>query len=513
MKENGAPVAPEEAYELAPPMAAAMIESLRGVGYSTATALAGLIDNSISAGCRNVWLEFKFEGPRSTITILDDGSGMTPDELRRAMTLGGIGPLAQRAPNDLGRFGLGLKTASFSQCRCLSVASKRDGIVSTKRWDLDYIARPDIGDWRLLSSPRPGSENLIAALDSVEHGTLIVWEGLDRIVSTAETDPKAAEDAFYKLADRIEQHLGMVFHRFLEGASPDLRILNSGHRIKPWDPFLRSHLATYATPTETTHRDNGAIELEGFVLPHKDQLGSAYEQAGGQEGWTAQQGFYVYRNRRMLVSGGWLGLGSPRVWTMEEPYKLARLRLEFPNSADHEWDIDVKKSVARPPRWLRSRLTDLAQQVRENARKVFAHRGSYGKREAVPDLVPAWTSRQVVGATSYRINRQHPALVRALENPDREAVEQALRIIEETVPVQRIWLDTVENGEAPKEAFADTPDAQVEALASSMLQHLTGKVGLDRQTALARLRATDPFQNFPTIIDRLAVAPSFEGRP
>ena len=122
--------------------------------------------------------------------------------------------------------------------------------------------------------------------------------------------------------------------------------------MKPWDPFLRTHPATDVTPTETIRRPNGVIELEGFVLPHKDQLGAAYDDGGGVDGWTAQQGFYVYRNRRMLVAGGWLGLGSPRSWTMEEPYKLARLRLEFANSADHEWDIDVKKSVARPPRWL-----------------------------------------------------------------------------------------------------------------------------------------------------------------
>ena len=162
-----------------------MIESLRGVGSSTATALADLIDNSISAGCCNVWLEFKFEGPRSTITILDDGVGITSGELRRAMTLGGIGPLAHRAANDLGRFGLGLKTASFSQCRCLTVSSRRDGVVSTKRWDLDYIARPEIGDWRLLSAPRSGSERLIATLDSVQQGTVVTWEDLNRIVGIA----------------------------------------------------------------------------------------------------------------------------------------------------------------------------------------------------------------------------------------------------------------------------------------------------------------------------------------
>ncbi len=496
-----------QSYELAPPFAGALIESLRGVGYSAATALADLIDNSISAGAKSAWLNFHFAGKSSYVTLLDDGRGMTSDELRLAMTLGGVGPLTTRREDDLGRFGLGLKTASFSQCRCLTVSTKQGGQISTRRWDLDYIARPEVGDWRLLAAPRPGSEALLDALNAVENGTLVIWESIDRVVGAADAQNQAAGNAFYDLADRIGKHLSMVFHRYIESQFPDLRIFIGGHRIKPWDPFLRSNLVTSSTPVETIVRPNGTVELEGFVLPHKDQLGSDYEQAGGLEGWTAQQGFYVYRNRRMLVSGSWLGLGSPRVWTMEEPYKLARLRLEFPNSADQEWDIDVKKSVARPPRWLRQRLMELAQKVREDARQVFAHRGTYGKQAAVQNLERAWTAHQSAGATSYRINREHPTVVRALEFPDRESVDQALRIIEETVPVQRIWLDTVENGEAPKEAFADTPNPQIEALAASMLKHLTGKVGLEFSVAVARLRSTDPFQNFPAIIDKLAAKP------
>ena len=493
-------------YELAPPLAGALVESLRGVGYSVGTALADLIDNSISANAKRIWLTFRFAGAQSRITLLDDGRGMSEDELRRAMTLGGVGPMVAREPRDLGRFGLGLKTASFSQGRCLTVASKRNGRTSVRRWDLDYIARPDVGDWRLLAAPRPGSEPLLEELDGLDCGTLVLWEGLDRIVGNASAEDRSAETAFYDLAARVEQHLGMVFHRYLEGVSPELRILIGGHPIRPWDPFLRSHFATSSTPVDISRPPSGLVEIEGFVLPHKDHLGNGYEAAGGLEGWTAQQGFYVYRNRRMLVAGSWLGLGSPRAWTMEEPYKLARLRLEFSNSADQEWDIDVKKSVARPPRWIKPRLTELAQTVRDNARQVFAHRGSYGRRPAVAELAPAWIAGQSGRATTYRINRAHPAVERALSSPDPVSVEVALRIVEETVPVQRIWLDTVENGEAPRDAFSETPDPQVEALAWSILQHLTGKVGLDAAAALVRLRATDPFQNFPQVIDRLAAA-------
>jgi hypothetical protein len=503
-----------EAYDLTPPDAGAMIESLRGIGYSPATAIADLIDNSVSAGARNVWLDFSFDGPASTIRVIDDGGGMSSDGLRRAMTLGGINPLHHRSLRDLGRFGLGLKTASFSQCRCLTVAAKSDGVVSIRRWDLDYIAQPNVGEWRLLSSPRTGSEDLIKPLDDLTSGTIVVWEGLDKIVGGAARTDSKAEDAFLGLAERIERHVGMVFHRFLEGHPAALRIFINGQRIKPWDPFLISHPATDPTPTETIPRADGFIELQGFVLPHKDQLSEEqFRNAGGIDGWSAHQGFYVYRNRRMLVSGGWLGLGEPRVWTMEESFKLARLRLEFPNSADQEWDIDVKKSVARPPRWLRSRITDLAERVRTSARQVFAHRGTYGRRAVVVDLQPAWIGHTINGISSYRINREHPAIERIVESAGNEAVEQMLRIIEETVPVQRIWLDTAENGEAPKQAFAEAASAEMEALARGMLSHLTGKVGLSRERALMQLRRTEPFQNYPELLEQLGTESGHKDQP
>ena len=498
-----------ESYDIVPPLAGAMVESLRGVGYSTATALADIVDNSVSAGARNVWITFSYKEAASTVSIVDDGHGMSPPELLRAMTLGGISPLLPRAEGDLGRFGLGLKTASFSQCRCLTVATRRNGVVSVRRWDLDYIAQPDVGEWRLLSSPRVGSENLLSPLDGRPQGTLVLWEGLDRIVGAVGMKDAAAENAFLALVERVEQHLAMVFHRLIEGLSPELRMHLNGHRVKAWDPFLRAHPATYSTPVDPFGSPHARGELQGFVLPHKDKLSDGeFHAAGGIEGWTAQQGFYVYRNRRLLVAGGWLGLGSPKVWTMEEPFKLARIRLEFTNSADHEWDIDVKKSSARPPRYLRARIQELAENIRSRARRVFAHRGEYGARAAVQDLATVWVSGAAKSGTAYRLNRDHPVVVRALHDADPKAVAELLRVVEETVPVQRIWLDTVEMGEMQKEPFSEEASPEVEELARSMLSHLVSKVGLSHELAIARLRTTEPFQNFPQLIARLAASPS-----
>lgn len=496
-------------FELVPPPAHAMIESLRGVGYSTQSAIADIVDNSIAATARNVWVQFHFDGPGSWISITDDGVGMNEAALKQAMTLGGTHPWNARADNDLGRFGLGLKTASFSQSRCLTVASKKDRAQFIRRWDLDYIARPEINDWRLLPDARPGSDALFEQLLGMASGTVVLWQDLDRITAGMPANDPASENAFLAMAQQVGEHLGMVFHRFLSGTRPELLVWLNGSRVKPWDPFLEGHPATESTPIERLYSPKGIVELQGFVLPHKDRLTDhEASQAAGPEGWTAQQGFYVYRSRRMLVAGGWLGLGWPRVWTMEEPYKLARLRLEFPNSADQEWDIDVKKSMARPPRPLRRRLTELAEQVRGSAKQVFAHRGAYGRRAAVPDLQTAWIGRTSGGPTAYRINRDHPAVMRAVDASGSGVIEQLLRVVEETVPIQRIWLDTVDKGEIQKEAFAEAATPEVEAVARSTLWHLTSKIGLTRDLAIARLRRTEPFQNFPDLIDGIAAEES-----
>jgi hypothetical protein len=498
-----------ETYELAWPPAHAMIESLRGVGYSVETAIADLVDNSIAAGARTVRVDFHFDGPDSWMTLLDDGRGMTAEELRTAMTVGGRSPLETRSAEDLGRFGMGLKTASFSQCRCLTVASRpAGGMNSIRRWDLDYIARPDVNEWRLLTGPADGSESRLETLDGTSSGTLVLWERMDRVTAGL-THDRRSEDAFLAMVARTEQHLAMVFHRYLEGPGTRLRIhISGGARLRPWDPFLLDHPATSRSPVERIPAPGGTVALQGFVLPHRDQIDEeTWRRAGGREGWTSQQGFYVYRNDRMLVAGGWLGLGEPRVWTREEPFKLARLAVSFPNTADADWEVDIRKSVARPPRAIRSRLTALADTVRTEARRVFAHRGAYGKRAPVPELVPAWLAVSGRKGVSYRVNREHPVSVRVREalGQDHDDLEDLLRVMETTVPVQRIWLDAVEQGEvqASEDAMDDDQKAAIEAAASSLFDHLIRRVGLEPELARARLLVTEPFQNHPGIVERL----------
>ncbi|MCW1777262.1 ATP-binding protein [Pantoea ananatis] len=222
----------------APPRAMAMLESLRGLGYSAGAALADIIDNSISAGATEVRLDFAWEGAQSRITILDDGRGMSDAELESAMRLGDKNPLDARSAQDLGRFGMGLKTASFSQCRRLTVATVKGGAMSCLRWDLDELAADPDGGWLLFEGPAKGSKPFISSLKGRRAGTLVLWETLDRIVTTGYT----SED-FHDLIDAIESHLAMVFHRLLQGSRPKLRLLINGRAVAPWDPFMSGHPA------------------------------------------------------------------------------------------------------------------------------------------------------------------------------------------------------------------------------------------------------------------------------
>ncbi len=485
-----------------------MLESLRGLGYTTAAAVADIIDNSISANATEVRLDFSWHGTASRMTILDDGIGMTDAELESAMTLGEKSPLDARTAGDLGRFGMGLKTASFSQCRRLTVASvKKGGSPACLRWDLDALAcSPDAG-WLLFEGPATGSEDFLSTLTQQDSGTLVLWENLDRIVSGG-----YGVDDYNDLIDRVHAHLAMVFHRLQDGSRPRLRILLNGRPITPWDPFMCKHAAKpWHSPVERKHTDAGTVEIECHVLPHKDKLTpEAFDLGAGPEGWTAQQGFYVYRNMRLLVAGGWLGLGQGRAWNRDETLRLARIRLDIPNTADAAWKIDIRKSTARPPVALRSWLTQFAEETRNRARRVFAYRGSYTPVPGSAPIEQAWRVEHAPSGIRYRIDDQHPAVSAVLDGAGEmlPVVRAMLRVIEETVPVQRIWLDTAESRDTPRTGFASEPPEAIVGVLMTLFEDMTGRKGMSCDNARRTLLSTEPFQNYPALVAALPMTDS-----
>lgn len=497
-------------YEIAHPGAEALIESLRAVGYSLPTAIADIIDNSISAAAKNVWLEFHWAGPRSWISIIDDGEGMSEESLFNAMRPGSKSPMDLRKPSDLGRFGLGLKIASFSQCRALSVVSKALGEEKASRcWDLDFVARHD--EWRLLLDVTEQAAETSKALDTLDSGTVVMLENLDRVVGEASVNNQNAHKHFLARITDLTKHLAMTFHRFIATPRPKLNIWINGtepqHLVQAWDPFVEEHKCTTRSPIDPVQFGGEIINIRGYVLPHKDKLSEAeFEHGSGPRGWNSQQGFYIYRNDRMLVSGSWLNLGPIRAWPKEEHYKLARLSIDIPNSMDSEWSLDVKKSVAMPPQNIRHRLTKLAEDVRAHARSVFVHRGEYGPRDSgrTQELERPWNSSVRNGHTIYKISRQHPMITGVLNQlgslkPEADAM---LRFLEETVPVQKIWLDAAENSEGNAIPYEGIEEAVILADLKRVWEMLLNS-GVADDEAKMRIRSMEPFNRYPEQISIL----------
>lgn len=444
------------------PSAEALVESLRGLGYSPEAAIADLIDNSIAADASVVELAFDWgeESPRAA--ILDDGNGMTRQVLAEALRFGGIGPSASRSTGDLGRFGLGLKTASLSQCRRLTVVSRAAGSTSALVFDIDEIAKRG---WFATEPTTLPQHPLVSKLVDLEHGTLILWDHMDQLGGLFGLDKKA----FYLRLEDIRAHLGMVFHRFINGDASKLALVLNGRPIKAWDPFQTKHPATQELPSQRIRHEGSSFTVKPYVLPHRDRYANEaeYEAAGGPGGWGARQGFYVYRGMRLLVAGSWLGLGGARTWTREESSRLARIAVDLPTDLDNHWRIDVRKSQARPPGALRGRLTAIGARCRQAAREVFAFRGQGPRPRGTLGTAPAmWLALPSTTGLKYRINRDHPAISACCHGSvGAPKLNALLSIIERSVPVERIWLDVSESeGGSPVTMDADEVSQLVELL-------------------------------------------------
>jgi Histidine kinase-, DNA gyrase B-, and HSP90-like ATPase len=490
----------DSAYDVVEPRASAMVESFRAFGYNLPTAIADLVDNSITASAKNIWLTFSWNGAESSVALRDDGCGMTTQELINAMRPGSQSPSQQRDADDLGRFGLGLKTASFSQCRRLTVASRSlSSEIVIRRWDLDYVNQVD--RWQLLHSAAPGSDIKLVDLKDMEQGTIVLWELLDRIVGDAKVNDQKAQDDFLESVEEVENHLGVVFHRFLERRD-GLKIWINNRQIEPWDPFLADASATQILPLEPLTLKGEIVKVQPYILPHHSKITSdRYEKAAGLNGWLAQQGFYVYRNERLLVAGNWLGLGYPK----DEHSKLARIRIDLPNSMDGEWQIDIKKSRARPPISLKSDLKRIAKLTRYRATEIYRHRGKVVARENAAKYVFPWEKKIRRGKVFYAVNQEHPLVQEVFNLPDnyQPVIRSLLRLLEETVPVQQIWIDNSTEPEKQAQPFDGVPSEQIVEVMLQIYQALR-KSGMTQAEARDRISTMEPFHYFQNLVKNLS---------
>ena len=426
------------------PEAKLLLASLRSVGYNEETAIADIIDNCISAQAHEIKIQFDWEKKR--IVISDDGFGMNEKDLIENMRIGSSDPSKIRGKDDLGRFGMGMKTAAFSLGKKLTVITKSDSVVSNASWDLDLI--PEIG-WNLII--RDESEIFEFLAQMGERGTIVVIESLDRVIDI--DDEKKAKNKFYRIASKTEKHLALTFHRFIE--EDDLVLELNGNQIKAWNPFILENSATQELPEESIFSDDGCAEVivRPYVLPHKTKFASDddYQAAGGPKGWNYHQGIYVYRNRRLIICGTWFD------YIKKEPaYNLARIKIDITSASDEDWKIDIKKSTASLPSYVREAVEREIELCTETSARVYNSRGSYSKSNvSIPNLDYVWEQRKKNGRYSFHINRKHSLLnevKKQLDDQGKSILSAYLALIENFAPFMQSGVaDSLQNGKVSAE--------------------------------------------------------------
>ena len=401
--------------------------SMRSLGYSLNNAVADIIDNSISAKATKIDIICSWDNQEPFVEIKDNGIGMTSEELEEAMRLGSKNPLHERDKEDLGRFGLGLKTASFSQAKKLIVKTKQNENSFEAIWDLDLIEKEN--KW-FMDLEKLDGKNAFK-----EKGTTIRWEKIDTL---EKKDKINAQEYFESVTNQLIKHISLVFHRYISGDYGNKIIFTvNGNICISADPFFKEKSTTQ--PAEIIANKCKVIS---YALPHHTNCTSEeWEYHGGEEGYLENQGFYLYRNGRLICKSTWFGLARKL-----EMRKLCRISIDIDNSSDAEWQLDVKKSRATPPQQVRGRLRDLIDAFSRPSIKKFAKRA---KALINKQKSPIWerfvsTDRQII----YKISKEHPSikfLLNSLNEELADEVEKIFSLIEKRMPLQLISSDYAEN--------------------------------------------------------------------
>lgn len=471
-----------------PPYAPILMESTRAIGYSSESAIADIIDNSITAGASNVDIDF-FPIGDSYIYILDDGHGMSKDKLIAAMQYGSKNPLDVREESDLGRYGLGLKTASLSQCRKLTVISKIEEEIACCCWDLSYVKRKESWALIILSKQEfnklPGFDKLV----KLKSGTLVLWQDLDKF-AVGECD---IATTFKHKAETIREHLSLVFHRYLDGERglKKLTIRMNNNEVEAQDPLLVGK-STQLIDTEIINIRGQKVVVTPFVLPHIDKLSTTeLKKLGGKDGLRKRQGFYIYRNKRLLVWGTWF-----KLMRQGELSKLARVRVDIPNSLDDLWTLDIKKSVARPPDEVKKNLSVIIGKIAEGSRRTWTYRG---KKETSSEFIHMWNVLQTRdGGVCYEINNSHPLVEDILvRNPSvKVQLEKLLKFIGLSLPLNRLYIDLTNDTKIVNDSEAT--EKEVIKLFKSTICIVSEE---HRQALIESLKIAEPFCNYSDEIE------------
>ena len=474
------------------PRADVLIESMRSIGYTFESALADIIDNSISALSKNININFDPNG--CSLTIIDDGYGMSLEDLHEAMRWGSKDPLDKRGLHDLGRFGLGLKSASLSQCRKLTVISKMNDHVHGLCWDLDFVRKT--GKWTVLYVEEMDNFPNLNILLNQPSGTYVLWENFDKIEVTS----KDLVGTIEELLDFSSDYLALVFHQFI---NEKLSIYVNGLKLPNIDPFLTRNSFTQTLKAEDVIiKDKNGISnriiVTPYVLPHFSSLTSDEKLTLGKHGdFRNKQGFYIYRNKRLIIWGNWF-----RMTGQNEIYKNARVKVEIPNSLDEIWSIDVKKSTASIPSIIRNKLFYSVKSAVEKSKKIYTKRAV--NQSKIEGYTCIWDTYKDRESTFYRINRELPMIQKLSENMSQEQLELLdilLTDIENNLPRYEIYTNLAQNEEPVAESYENIKNRLI-----STLQIIAPKTLEELDNVVIPLLNSEPYCKFEKLYDDIMEA-------
>ncbi len=481
------------------PTADVLMTSMRAMGYSFESAIADIIDNSISANAKNVQLHFPINPADCYVVVCDDGDGMNQLELFDAMKYGSEQKREGRSESDLGRFGLGLKAASLSQCRKLTVASKKNGIVSAYTWDLDVIEEKK--DWFIIecSEEEIKSIRFISWLDKLESGTVVVWEDFDFI----EKSSGSVYAELSKYQEATSEYLSLIFHRYLNRAAQSrISIRINNFQLKGYDPFLENHNKTnvrrrIVIPIKDNQEIERMVVVQPYILPfQKDLTVEDKKLSGGIENYRSRQGFYVYRNERLIVWGNWFGRHR------DELTKYARIKVDIPNTLDDIWGIDIKKQNAKIPASIKNRLTKAVDEAMDIAIKAQTYRGRIEKADEDIDYI--WDRIRDREQYYYHINRDSRIFDLIKEKVDDETwsrIDMVLEEIENSVPYQQIYIDKSQN--KIDDTISDERIAEIESKARILITMAESMGGGTRAEIIDKMFLSEPFNKYPSLKQKL----------
>jgi len=407
------------------------IKTLMRIGYTMPSAVSDILDNSITAKAKNIDILAPLGLEEPSLSIVDDGYGMSLEELISNMRIGCKDPSDDRLKGDLGRFGSGMKTASFSQARKLTVISKKKGEpICGAIWDIDNIEKMNTWCLEVLDRDEVEKHPLLAISDK-NAGTQVIWEKLSCLTK----NDHSLDDATVMNSNitELKRYISLYFHKFMGGRKGVSFTINKSV-LTPTDPFLTGCNGYQEGRGEKLRCHGGYVEIKTHVLPHINKIDKQLlDKIGGANAIAQNQGLYIYREGRLINAGGWLGLVKA-----SQLGALARVEVNIPSALDTEWATDVKKASLQLPPRIKKELKKFLSDPIKRSKRAYTYRGKLDKANKYWDIQENENDKTITYQISSE-NERLRSILKELPGDDRNKFVQYLGELAANIPLNHIY--------------------------------------------------------------------------